>query len=231
MAKISPEEAINNVIFHSFREINKIKSIESYLKNSDNIEEGDELISNHPVFAELRKVKDTPRYQEVRKAMFEGKKKELDKLRTQGSHADYLQPIVILIGDVSMIKENVLESIKKKIVDDEHYEYDLEIREIDSSELNKDFVSSLPKPKGTDGGLLVISDFSKFVDSYSPDEQRNLLISIMRTRDYIHGVIGLVCTGWRIIFMENSEDENKWWPYSCVQYFGNKNCLYSYFVE
>lgn len=215
MAKILPETAIYNVFFHSFGDIGKIKSLERDLStSSDNKDE-----------------EKNPQYQELLKAKLEKKKKRLNQLRTQGSHADAMQPIVILIGDISMIQETVLEPVKKMIADDEHYRYDLEFREIDSSELNEDFVLSLPKPKGTDGGLLVISDFSKFVDSYSPDDQRSLLISIMRTRDYIHGVIGLVCTGWRIIFLENSEDENKWWPYSCVQYFGNKNCLYSYFVE
>lgn len=133
------------------------------------------------------------------------------------------------MGDTSMIQEKVMKAFKERATADNHY--DLEFCEIHSSELTKNFVSSLPTPKGKDGGVLIISDYSAFVDSYSPNDQRTLLIDIMRTQGYTSYGIGPVCTGWRIIFLEDTQDKSIWWPYSCVQYFGNKNCLHSYYVE
>ena len=222
MSKITAEQAISNVIFSSLGDIHSIKVLEESIKRLSCREE---VTSKEDI-----DFLNDPRYKQIMEEKLKADKKELEELKIQGSHPDALQPIVLLMGNTSMIKENVLESIKKEITDDEHYAYDLEFREIDSSELNEDFVLSLPKPKGADGGVLVISDFSKFVDSYSPNDQVKILCTIMRTHGFSpYG--GLVSTGWRIIFVENSEDENKWWPYSCVQYFLNKNCLYCYFVE
>ena len=223
MSKITAEQAISNVIFSSLGDIHSIKVLEESIKRLSCREE---VTSKEDI-----DFLNDPRYKQIMEEKLKADKKELEELKIQGSHPDALQPIVLLMGNTSLIHENVLEAIKKKIADDEHYGYDLEFREIDSSELNEDFVLSLPKPKGTDGGLLVISYFSKFVDSYSPNDQIKILCTIMRTHGFSPNGHGLVSTGWRIIFMENSEDENKWWPYSCVQYFGNKNCLYSYFVE
>ena len=229
MAKITSEQAISNVIFSSLGDIRSIKTLEqSIIRRTCS-----ENQSSSPTHDEEDEddFDNDPRYKQMMEAMLKADKKKLEALKIQGSHPDALQPIVLLMGNTSLIQENVLESIKKQIADDEHYGFDLEFREIDSSELNEEFVLSLPKPKGADGGLLVISDFSKFVDSYSPNDQIKLLCTIMRNHGSTPDGFGLVCTGWRIIFLENSEDENKWWPDSCVQYFGNKNCLYSYFVE
>jgi len=228
MSKISSEQAISNVIFSILGDIHKIKTLEQSIIRRTRSENQ----SSSPTHEEDKDDFDNdPRYKQMMEAMLKADKKKLEELKIQGSHPDALQPIVLLMGNTSMLKENVLESIKKEITDDEHYGYDLEFREIDSSELNEDFVLSLPKPKGADGGVLVISDFSKFVDSYSPNDQVKILCTIMRTHGFSPYGYGLVSTGWRIIFMENSEDENKWWPDSCVHYFLNKNCLYSYFVE
>jgi len=223
MSKISAEQAISNVIFTSLDDIHKIKVLEESIKRLSCREEA--------TSKEDIEFLNDPRYKQFMEEKRKTDIKKLEELKIQGSHPDALQPIILLMGNASLIHENVLEAIKKKIADDEHYGYDLEFREIDSSDLNEDFVLSLPKPKGEDGGILVISDFSKFVDSYSPNDQVKLLCTIMRTHGFSPYGYGLVSTGWRIIFMENSEDENKWWPYSCVQYFGNKGCLDSYFVE
>ena len=223
MAKITSEQAISNVVFTSLSDIHSIKVLEESIKSLSCREEASSK-------EDIEFLND-PRYKQFMEEKLKEDKKELEELKIQGSHPDALQPIVLLMGNSSLIQENVIDAIKKKIADDEHYGYDLEFREIDSSELNENFVLSLPKPKGTDGGLLVISHFSKFVDSFNPNDQIKLLCTIMRTHGVTPYGIGLVCTGWRIIFLENSEDENKWWPDSCVQYFGNKNCLYSYFVE
>ena len=223
MSKITAEQAISNVIFSSLGDIHSIKVLEESIKSLSCREEA--------TSKEDIEFLNDPRYKQFMEEKLKSDIKKLEELKIQGSHPDALQPIILLMGNTSLIQENVLEAIKKKIADDEHYGYDLEFREIDSSELNEDFVLSLPKPKGGDGGLLVISDFSKFVDSYSPNDQIKILCTIMRTHGFSPYGYGLVSTGWRIIFMENSEDENKWWPYSCVQYFGNKGCLESYFVE
>jgi len=223
MSKISAEQAISNVIFTSLDDIHKIKVLEESIKRLSCREEA--------TSKEDIEFLNDPRYKQFMEEKRKTDIKKLEELKIQGSHPDALQPIILLMGNASLIHENVLEAIKKKIADDEHYGYDLEFREIDSSDLNEDFVLSLPKPKGEDGGILVISDFSKFVDSYSPNDQVKLLCTIMRTHGFSPYGYGLVSTGWRIIFMENSEEENKWWPYSCVQYFGNKGCLDSYFVE
>ncbi len=223
MSKISAEQAISNVIFTSLDDIHKIKVLEESIKRLSCREEA--------TSKEDIEFLNDPRYKQFMEEKRKTDIKKLEELKIQGSHPDALQPIILLMGNASLIHENVLEAIKKKIADDEHYGYDLEFREIDSSDLNEDFVLSLPKPKGVDGGILDISDFSKFVDSYSPNDQVKLLCTIMRTHGFSPYGYGLVSTGWRIIFMENSEDENKWWPYSCVQYFGNKGCLDSYFVE
>ena len=237
---VTTEDAINRVIF-ALNDIGAIKTLERSLalmdKNGASKEENcmqtnasdddDDL----DIDVDAMSPDERARYEKILADQRKGMEDDLAKLKIEGSHADALQPIVILMGNSTLIKEKVIEPLKTRITDDEHYDWDLEFREISSSELTKEFVSSLPKPKGVDGGVLIISNFSVFTDSYSPDDQRILLINLMRKQGYTSYGIGPVCTGWRIIFIENTEDKNKWWPYSCVQYFGNKNCLYGYFVE
>lgn len=235
---LNAEGAINRLMLITLGDVAAIRTLERHLAllEMDKTSEVEDAIKTSPLGDDDDDDDDddymnNPRYQELLAAKRREAQEKFERLKNCGSHADALQPIVILMGDTSMIQEQVMKPFKERATTDEHYQYDLEFCKIHSSELTKNFASSLPKPKGKDGGVLIISDYSAFVDSYSPDDQRRILIDIMRTQGYTSDGIGLVCTGWRIIFLEDTQDKSKWWPYSCVQYFGNKNCLYSYYVE
>lgn len=231
---LNAEEAINRLMFATLGDVAAIRTLERHLAllEMDKTSEVEDAIKTSPLGDDDDEdITNDPRYEELRAAQRREAQEKFERLKNCGSHPDALQPIVILMGDTSMIQEQVMKRFKERATTDEHYHYDLEFCKIHSSELTKNFVSSLPTLKGKDGGVLIISDYSAFVDSYSPDDQRRILIDIMRTQGYTSDGIGLVCTGWRIIFLEDTQDKSKWWPYSCVQYFGNKNCLYSYYVE
>lgn len=223
MTKITSEQASFNVISTCFSDTQSIKVLEESIKR---------LSSREKVTSkEDDEFEDNPQYKKMMEAMRKDEEKKLENLKTKGSHPDALQPIVLLMGNITKIRETVLKSVKETIANKELYGYDVEFREINSSELTKEFVSSLPRPTGNDGGILVVSNFSAFVESYSPGDQIGLLKNIMIKQAFTSYGIGPVCTWWRIIFIENTDDENKCWPDSCLLHFGNKGCLYSYFVE
>ena len=236
MSKISSEEAVSNIIFHTFRDISYIKTLEESIERLSNsierpINPGQRKVSK--ILSKLHLDEDylnSPERISSMEKFRQGYEEELKKLRTVGSN-DGLQPIILLLGNTSKIQQNVIKQIEENVHDKEVYGYDVEFRSISSSQLTKEFVSSLPRPKGNDGGVLIISNFSAFTESFSPTEQIGLLRGIMTKQGYTSYGVGPVCTGWRIIFLEDTDDENKWWPDSCIIYFGNKGCLYSYFVE
>lgn len=211
---VSAEEAINRLTSTTLGDIGSIRYLKSRLAQLD---DDDNELDIESLTPEKRA--------EYDKRSAEERAKILEGLKRKGRrHKEALQPITILIGDSSMIHDKVMKPFVKRVLEDEHYGYDLEFRNIHSFELTKDFVSSLPKPTGKDGGVLVISDFSTFTETYNVDDQETILKNVMRT--YCPNPVS---TGWRIIFIENTKDKNKWWPYSCVQHF--QGCLDSFYVE
>ncbi len=136
---------------------------------------------------------------------------------------DGLHDMFILTGDANHIKSDVIGNLKQTLLNDD--KLDFEIMELSSASLTREFVDGLRKPNGADGGFLVIDDFTSFAAIPDVNQQIYLLSRIMRNP------FGCESTGWRIIFVENTEDRDKWWPKSCVHYYTNKGVLRCLFVE
>ena len=226
--KATPEEIIHGyIIGKSLSDITKIKSVESsireldsdlqYVVTSDNIkldvidEDDDDDWMNDP------------RCAEVMSATRNSYEKDLCDEKTRGPHSDGLQPILVLLGKISMIQQEVLGPAIEIIRNDQHYKYDIELREIDATQVTKDFVRSLSKPSGKDGGILVIKSITKFVEMYDVTDQNGLVRNIMVNP------IGAISTGWRIIFIEETDSENIALNNSFVEYWTKGN-LYLLFV-
>lgn len=199
------------IICESLGDIEKIKSLENSISalDSDDNEEVEEWMKD-------------PRYAKIKEAKRKNNEERLHLLKTRGSHPDDLQPILILLGDISMIQRDVLESAKEILRNDEHHKYDIEFREIDSLQLTKDFIASLPTPKGKDGGILVIKNISKFIEMYDVMDQNGIIRNIMVNPT------GVTPTGWRIIFLEEAGSEDVAFENSFVGYWtkGNLHLLF-----
>ena len=102
---------------------------------------------------------------------------------------------------------------------------DFEFLEIDSKTLTREYVDKLREPNGKDGGFIVIKDFSSFAAIPDINTQIYILSKIMRNP------FGLKCTGWHIIFTEDTIEKDKWWPNSCIHYFQQKSFLKCWYVE
>ena len=203
----TPEEIIYGyIICESLGDIEKRKSLENSLS---------ELDSEDDNYEDEEWMKD-PRYAIAKKARRKENEEKLHLLKTRGSHSDGLQPILILLGDISMIQRDVLEPAKAIIRNDEYHKYDIEFREIDSFQLTKDFITSLSTPKGKDGGILVIKNISRFIEMYDIMDQNGIIRNIM------------VTTGWRIIFLEETESEDVAFENSFVGHWtkGNLHLLF-----
>lgn len=168
-----------------------------------------------------------PKYIAARKAMLKRFKNELEKLKTHSSFTDGMRPILILMGDESMIRREVIDSFKSMIVNDCNYGWDIEFREVDPTLLTKDFAKKLPKPTGKDGGLIIVPGLSRFLECCdNVKEQIQILINVMINP------LGAVTTGWRIVFIEDTDDKKMNFPEeSFLTYFSLKNILYHIFVE
>lgn len=149
---------------------------------------------------------------------------EQGRLKKRSSDPDGLAPIVILLGDASMIMKNVIEPFRKEVLYDSHYGWDIEFKEIDSTQLTKDFVRNLQRPSAEDGGVLLVKNLSCFGDRYDINDQAQIV------RDTMVNRFGVISTGWRIIFIEDTDDKEKTFPNAFIHnWTKGKPCIW--FVE
>ena len=199
---VTPKEAINNLLL-VFHDVCYIKSLERNLTMTDAEEASntEHLTHNSPVDDE-DDYKDNPSYNELRAAQRNENERIIDNLRARGNHPDGLRPITILLGNYNKIHQMVLEPFKSMVLFDCHYGWDIEFKEIESSQLTESFVEDLPRPSGKDGGVLIIKGLTSFSEMYGINEQTQLVRDIMVNK---HGVIS---TGWRIIFTDETVDKD-----------------------
>jgi len=186
---ISIEGVVNRIIDTSFGDIQTKKSLsESISALSSDEEDDDELVND-------------PRYAEVKAAKIQKYSNKLEELRKRAGNSDGLLPILVLVGNVSMIRKDVLKPAFEIAQDDPHYGFDIEVQEIDANQLTRKFVELIGKPNGKDGGVLVVNGLTRFIEMYDVNDQSGLIRNIMVNPK------GGISTGWRVIFVEESESE------------------------
>ena len=144
------------------------------------------------------------------------------KNELNGEFGDGLSDLFILTGSLDALQSKVINLLKTKATKGG---MDFEFLEVDSSSINRDYVNNLRKPNGTDGGFIVVKDFSTFAAIPDINSQIYILSKIMRNP------FGLECTGWHIIFLEDTTEKDKWWPNSCIHYFQQKSFLKCWYIE
>lgn len=142
-----------------------------------------------------------PRSAEVKEANIKDYKQKIREAINRSCNTDGLDPIVILLGNSSMIKQKVIEPFKDTIKNDSHYGWDIEFKEIESNKLTKEFVSNFPRPAGKDGGVIFVGNLSRFTEMYE-----NVNDQVQLVRDIISNRYGALSTGWRIVFIEDTSD-------------------------
>ena len=167
-----------------------------------------------------------PRFPEVKEAILNENKKKLQQLKTRGSDPDGLHPIVVLLGDASIIQQDVIAPFKSEVQNDSHYGWDIELREVESSLLTKEYVRSLSAPSGKDGGVLFVRNLSLFSEMYANVNDQNQIV-----RDIMVNPFGGVSTGWRIIFIENTLDKDYSFSNSFVNSWTKGSAPMVFFVE
>lgn len=136
--------------------------------------------------------------------------------------------ISILLGNTSVIKNDIIEPLKESLPKAPFSPLDLDYLEIDASQL---FEKNINRPQKQDGGLLVINNFTLFSKMFTIDEQISTLLSILTTKgQYAPGCFGELSSGWRILFIEDTTDKDKRWPESCIPYFLNKGRIRKYWI-
>ena len=138
-----------------------------------------------------------------------------------GEMGDGLSDLFILTGKIDTLQSVICQLKSTSLKED----MDFEFLEIDSKTLTREYVDKLREPNGKDGGFIVIKDFSSFSSIPDINTQIYILSKIMRNP------FGLKCTGWHIVFLENTDEKDKWWPNSCVHYFQQKSFLKCWYVE
>ena len=138
-----------------------------------------------------------------------------------GEEEDGLSDLFILTGKIDTL-QSVISQLKSTSLKED---IDFEFLEINSRFISKEYVEKLGEPKGKDGGFIVIKDFSYFAAIPDVNTQINILSKIMRNPS------GQKCTGWHIIFLEDTIEKDKWWPNSCVHYFQQKSFLKCWYIE
>ena len=121
---ISTEEGVNRIIDTSFGDIQTKKSLSESISELSSDEDDDELVND-------------PRYAEVKAAIIQENSKKLEELRKRAGNSDGLLPILILAGNVSMIRKDVLKPAFEIAQDDPHYGFDFEVQEMDANQLTE----------------------------------------------------------------------------------------------
>ena len=219
MRIINSEGAIQLLLKETMSTVDKIKTLQSAINAlKTSVDEESEVRDEDDDWM------NDPRYAEAKEATRKDYENELEQLKIRGSHPDGLEPIVVLMGDASMIMQNVIEPFKKEVLYDSYYGWDIEFKEIDSSQLTKDYVRNLQRPTAEDGGVLFVKNLSCFCDMYDINDQAQIVRDIMVNR------FGVISTGWRIVFIEDTDDKEKTFPNAFI-YNWTKGNLYIWFVE
>lgn len=210
---ISIEGVVNRIIDTSFGDIQTKKSLsESISALSSDEEDDDELVND-------------PRYAEVKAAKIQKYSNKLEELRKRAGNSDGLLPILVLVGNVSMIRKDVLKPAFEIAQDDPHYGFDIEVQEIDANQLTRKFVESIGKPNGKDGGVLVVNGLTRFIEMYDVNDQSGLIRNIMVNPK------GGISTGWRVIFVEESESEIIYLSNSFIENWTKGNIYFYYIAD
>jgi len=210
---ISIEGVVNRIIDTSFGDIQTKKSLsESISALSSDEEDDDELVND-------------PRYAEVKAAKIQKYSNKLEELRKRAGNSDGLLPILVLVGNVSMIRKDVLKPAFEIAQDDPHYGFDIEVQEIDANQLTRKFVESIGKPNGKDGGVLVVNGLTRFIEMYDVNDQSGLIRNIMVNPR------GGISTGWRVIFVEESESEIIYLSNSFIENWTKGNIYFYYIAD
>jgi len=227
---VSPDLAITWLFNETLRTVDAIKLAQKEIESMNKVDSEGIDLSKDPIYKTIFKGKKVdPEFaakrQATRKAMLEEKKKELKSLETRGFYSDVLQPIIILLGNGSLIKEKVIEPFKSKVYTDK--KWNIEFKEIDSSQLTIDFVENLSKPSEKDGGILFVSNCSRFIEMTGVSDQSRIVKMVMAK---IMRPYGLTRTGWSVVFIEDTNNKEMTFSDSFITYWTKGN-LYTLFVE
>ena len=223
---VSPDLAITWLFNETLRTVDAIKLAQKGIESMNKVDSEGIDLSKYP-FLKRKKVgpEDEAKRQAVRKTMLEEKKKELETLETRGFYSDGLQPIIILLGDGHLIMEKVIEPFKSEVHTGKGW--NIEFKEIDSSQLTIDFVENLSKPSEKDGGILFVSNCSRFIEMTEVSDQTRIVRSVMAQNMPPYGVTR---TGWSIVFIEDTNNKEMTFSDSFITYWTKGN-LYTLFVE
>ena len=78
---------------------------------------------------------------------------------------------------------------------------------------------------GKDGGVLVVNGLTRFIEMYDVNDQSGLIRNIMVNP------MGGISTGWRVIFVEESESENIYLSNSFVENWTKGNIYFYYIAD
>ena len=90
-----------------------------------------------------------------------------------------------------------------------------------------DFVENLSKPSEKDGGILFVSNCSRFIEMTEVGDQTWIVRRVMAKNMPPHGVTR---TGWSIVFIEDTNNKEMTFSDSFITYWTKGN-LYTLFVE
>jgi hypothetical protein len=206
---VTPEQAVRRIMSSVPKYVQRNNSVDN-LSDNDN----DDFSFMTPELKAKMEADDT----ECEKIL----KEELERKVLYGEFGDGLSDLFILTGNIETLQSKVINQLKSSSVNED---MDFEFLEIDSKSISRDYVNNLREPSGNDSGFIVIKDFSSFAAIPDINEQIYMLSKIMRNP------FGLKCTGWHIIFLEDTTEKDKWWPTSCIHYFQQKSFLRCWYIE
>ena len=206
---VTPEQAVRRIM----------SSVPKYVqKNNSRHDSNDNDNEDFPFMTPELKAKMEAHDKKFEKSL----KEELERKVLYGEFGDGLSDLFILTGNIETLQSKVINQLKSTSVNED---MDFEFLEMDSKSISRDYVNNLREPSGNDGGFIVIKDFSSFAAIPDINEQIYMLSKIMRNP------FGLKCTGWHIIFLEDTTEKDKWWPTSCIHYFQQKSFLRCWYIE
>ena len=216
---VTPNQAIAWLFTETLKDVRRFKNLQKGIDSMDKVDADAEDVTQKYPF--LKRKKSDAEHQASRKAIIEDNKKELKTIEIRGSNSDGLQPIIILLGDEHLIKDKVIEPFKLEVLTNKGW--NIEFKEIDSSELTIDFVENLSKPSEKDGGIIIVNNCSHFMCKNDISVQNQIVRELMVRQK------GVTKTGWSVVFTENTKDNGMSFSNdSFITYW--KSDVYSLFV-
>ena len=222
---VTPNQAIAWLFTETLKTVEAIKVAQNEIDSMNKLDSEGIDLSKYPFLQKKVGPEFDAKRQATRKTMLEEKKKELKSLEIKGCNSDGLQPIIILLGDGLLIKEKVIEPFKSEVHTGKGW--NIEFKEIDSSQLTIDFVENLSKPSEKDGGILFVSNCSRFIEMTEVSDQNWIVRRVMAKNMPPYGVTR---TGWSIVFIEDANNKEMTFSDSFITYWTKEN-LYTLFVE